>query len=195
MKKLILLLLIFGKTSFAQEFIQKKDGTKTDVSNGSIYIESDRNKVAYLLKDDKKVRYVKFKDLDYASYGGILFKSFLIDKKQSGYFVISEYSGKTLVTSKQTKIKNRGGFESTYSQYKILVLNTENQIMETLSFTDTNSVTSIGNRSNVVSMIKNHFSGCSELMERVSLFESPASDLEHTIVLTFMNDPKLVNCN
>lgn len=194
MNKLLLVFLIFSLNAVSQEVIQKKDGTKITVDDGSIRIESSRNKIAYLMKGDQKVYRVKFKDLDYASYGGFLFKTFIVNKKVKGYFVISEHKNKVLVSSRQTRIKSRGGFESTYSFYEIAILDKEGNVVETLSFSDENSEKSIAARGQVILMIKNHFSDCSKLLERVSLFESPSTDIKKTTILAFINDPKNVNC-
>lgn len=194
MKILLLFFLTVSLNVVSQELIHKKDGTKITVSDGATRIESSRKKIAYRLNGDQKVYRIKFKDLNFASYGGFLFRTFTVNKKVKGYFVLSEHNNKTLVSSRQIRTKSRGGFESTYSFYEIAVLDNESNVVQTLSFSDENSEKNIVARSQVIQMIKDHFGDCQRLLERVSLFESPSSDSKNTTILAFMNDPKNVNC-
>lgn len=195
MKKILLLLLFFGLNAFSQQFIQKKDGTKITVADGSIRNEPRNKRLGYLLKDDLKEYHVSYKDLDFALYTDFLFKTFLVKKKPKGYFVLAEANGKTLVTFKQTKIKSRGGFESTYTHYEIGVLDSASNFVESLTFSDENSNSQIEERGKIIPMIKSQFPDCQKLLEKISLFESPPSDTKNTTILVFLNDPIFVKCN
>ncbi|HMI06562.1 MAG TPA: hypothetical protein VK528_03375 [Flavobacterium sp.] len=196
MKKLLLFLLLLGANAFAQQFIQKKDGTKIIVADGSIHIEPSSKRIGYLLKDDQKEYHVKFKELDFASYGETLFKAFTVEKKTKGFYVIAENNGKTLVLNKQKRVKSRGGFESSYVHYELGVLDAAgNYAGEILSFTNETSNTSAETRSKIIPMVKAQLADCPKLLEKIVLFESPPSDTKNTMILVFLDTPVLVKCN
>lgn len=136
---------------------------------------------------------VKFSDLKQALWNGLVFKTYVIDGKDKGFYVIAESGGKTLVSSKRTRIKSRGGFESTYNHYEVAVLQ-QNNVVESLSFTDENTDKKSTERSKVIPMARTHFGQCPKLTEKLSAFESPASDTKHTTILVLLNDPVLVKC-
>lgn len=194
MKKLALLLLISSVNCFAQQFIQKKDGTKINVVENSIHIEPGNKRIGYLIADNKKDLHVSYKDLDLATYGDFLFKTFLIGKKNIGFFVVAESNGKTLLTTKRTRIKSRGGFESTYTHYDVLVIDKSNNVLENLSFTDEKNNRNTSDRSKVIPMIQSHFPDCKQLIEKAMLFESPPIDDKNSTILVFLNDPKNIKC-
>lgn len=197
MKKLLLLLLLLSANAFAQQFIQKKDGTKIIVADGSIHIEPSNKRIGYLLKDDQKEYHVKFKELDFASYGETLFKTFTVNKKAKAFFVIAENSGKTLVLNKQKRVKSRGGFESSYVHYELGVLDASgNYVSKVLSFTnENNSNSSTETRGKIIPMIKEQFADCPKLIEKITLFESPPTDTKNAMILVFLDTPVLVKCD
>ena len=194
MKKLALLLIITSVNCFAQQFIQKKDGTKINVLENSIHIEPGNKRIGYLIGDNKKKMHVSYKDLDFAIYGDFLFKTFLIGKKNIGFFVVAESNGKKLLTTKRTRIKSRGGFESTYTHYDVVVLDKSDLVIESLSFTDEKNNRNTADRSKVIPMIQSHFPECKQLIEKAILFESPPSDDKNATILVFLNDPKNIKC-
>jgi hypothetical protein len=195
MKKLLLILFFVSVNGFAQQFIQKKDGTKITVADNSIHIEPGKKRIGYMLPDNKKEMHIKYKALNFATYGEFLFKTFPIDKKDIGFFVIAEHKGKTLLTTKRTRIKSRGGFESTYTHYDVLVLDKSNNVLENLSFTDEKKDRNTADRGKVIPIIQAQFQDCKNVVEKASLFESPSSDDKNLTVLVFLNDPKNIKCN
>lgn len=192
MKKLVLFLCLASFNAGAQSLIQKKDGSK--ITAETVHVEPANKRISYFLKDNKKELHVKFNDLDQASWGDFIFKTFTIEGKTKGFYVVAESKTKTLVTTKRVRIKSRGGFESTYTHYEVAVLDKQNNTLEDLSFTDENSDKKAVERSKVVPMVKTHFPDCSKLIEKVSAFESPASDTKNTTILVFLNDPVQVKC-
>ena len=195
MNKLLLILFFLSVNGFAQQFFQKKDGTKITVADNSIHIEPGKKRIGYLLPDSKKEMHVSYKVLDFASYGDFFFKTFPVDKKDIGFFVLAAHNGKTLLTTKRTRIKSRGGFESTYTHYDVLVIDKSNNVLENLSFTDEKNDRNTADRAKVIPMIKNHFAACKNVVEKAALFESPASDDKNLTVLVLLNDPKNIKCN
>lgn len=173
--------------------IQKKDGSTLDISGGQIHVEAGNKRLAYFLKDSKKTQYVKFKELDGATWNGFKFKMFEVGGKRIGFYVIGESGGKTLVANKRIRIKSRGGFESTYTRYEVAVLQGGNAI-ESLSFTDENSDKKATERSKVIPMIVKHFPDCQPLIDKAKAFESTGSDTKNSTILVLLNDPIYVDC-
>lgn len=191
MKTWLLLLVLASLPVGAQNLIEKKDGTKIEAE--TIHVEPGNKRIVYFLKDNKKEMRVKFTELKQALWNGLVFKTFTIEGKDKGFYVIAESGGKTLVSSKRTRIKSRGGFESTYNHYEVAVLQ-QNNAIESLSFTDENSDKKAAERSKVIPLIQTHFGQCPKLTEKVSAFESPASDTKNTTILVLLNDPVFVQC-
>ena len=194
MKKLIAILFLCS-VSVSAQLIQKKDGTKIDVSGGTIHVEPGNKRLAYLLKDSKKEMHVKFNELDQATWGDFLFRIFVIDGKNRGFYVVTESEDKVLVTTKRVRIKSRGGFESTYTHYDVAVLDKQNKILEELSFTDENNEKKSAERAQVIPLVKKYFPDCPRITERAAAFESPASDTRNNTILVLLNDPTFINCN
>lgn len=193
MKKLLSLLFL-ACISVSAQTIVKKDGTEINVSQGTIHVEPGNKRLTYFLKDSKKELHVKFKELDRANWGDFIFRTFTIDGKEKGYYVVAETASKTLVSAKRTRIKSRGGFESTYTHYEVAVLDKQNKVVEALSFTDENTDKKSAERGKVVPMISTHFHDCPKLTERAGAFESPPNDTKNTTILVFLNDPVFVKC-
>lgn len=185
-------LLVFASLNVFAQSIQKTDGTFIDVTGGQIHVEAGNKRLAYFQKESKKAQYIKFKDLDQAVWGDFLFKTFEIGGKRNGYYVVAKDGDKTLLVSKRSRNKSRGGFESTYTRYELVVL--DGKLNEQLVFTDENSDKKIEQRRNIIPMIKTHFQSCKPLIEKVTAFESPASDTSNRTVLVFLNDPVYVQC-
>lgn len=174
--------------------IQKSDGTNIDVTDGKIHVEPGNKRLVYFLKDSEKEQRVKFADLKEAKWGDFVFRTFTIEGKAKGYYVVAETASKTLVAIKRMRIKSRGGFESTYTHYEVAVLDKQNKIVDELSFTDENTDKKSVERSKVIPMIQKHFADCPKLIERASAFESANSDAKNTTILVFLNDPTFVQC-
>lgn len=186
--------VFFLSISVSAQVIVKNDGTKIDVSQGTIHVEPGNKRLTYFLKDSKKELHVKFRELDKATWGDFVFRTFTIDGKEKGYYVVAETASKTLVSTKRTRIKSRGGFESTYTHYEVAVLDKQSKIVEELSFTDENNEKKSAERGKVIPMIQRHFSDCPKLTERATAFESPPNDTKNNTILVFLNDPVFVKC-
>ena len=119
--------MVLWSIGVSAQMIQKKDGSKIDVSGGTIHVEPGNKRLTYFLKDNKKEMHVKFKELNQATWGDFVFKTFVIDGKDKGFYVVAESPTKTLVTTKRVRIKSRGGFESTYTHYEVAVLDKQNK--------------------------------------------------------------------
>ena len=193
MKTIAWLLLFAGLNVFGQS-IQKKDGTTIDLTGGNIHVEAGNKRLVYFQKDSKVEQRVKFKNLNQATWGDFRFKTFDINGKLKGYYIIAENAGKTLLSSKRIRIKSRGGFESSYTHYEVVVLDAQNRILDAVSFTDENTDKKAIERGKVAPMIKNHFANCSKLVEKATAFESPPSDTQNTMILVLLNEPTFVKC-
>lgn len=191
MRKIALLLLLSGFSAIGQT-IQKNDGTTLEIPGGQIHVEPGNKRLAYFEKDSKKAKYVKFKDLKQAHWADFSFKTLNISGKTSGYYVMAEQDAKSLLLRKRTRIKSRGGFESTYTRYELVIW--EAKSTATLSFTDENTAESIAERAAVIALIKSHFANCKPLIDKVTAFESSVSDTQNRTILVLLNEPTFVKC-
>lgn len=171
--------------------ITLKDGSKIDADK--LHIEPGNKRVTYWLKDDPKMHKVKFSVLQQTENNGSIFRMVDIDGKPRGVYIIADANGKQLVSTKRVRIKNRGGFESTYTHYEVMVLE-QGRAVEALSFTDDNKAEKANERAKVIPMIERHFAGCPKLVERAKAFESTSADAQHKTVLVLLNEPTFVDC-
>ena len=174
--------------------IQKKDGSTIDLAGGKIHVEAVNKRIVYFEKDSKKEQRVKFKDLKQASWDDFVFQTFEIAGKTRGYYVVAQQNGKSLLVSKRTRVKSRGGFESTYTHYEMAIVDAQSAMVDALEFTDENTDKKIGERAKIIPMIETHFAGCTKLIEKTRAFESPASDTQNKTILVLLNEPTLVKC-
>ncbi len=191
MKKIAWLLLLCGLNTMGQS-IEKKDGTKIDVSGGRIFVEPGNKRLIYFEKDSKKAQRIKFKDLRQAAWKDTRFATFEVEGKPDGYYILAEHGGKKLLLHKRTRVKSRGGFESAYTRYALIAY--DNAVRSSIVFTDENTDDNIAKRASVLSWIQANFPDCAKLTERTAAFESPQSDDKHRTVLVLLNEPVYVPC-
>lgn len=194
MKNLLLLLCLCTINSFSQSFIQLKDGSKITVKDQSVHISPNRKKIHYKLPEAEKEQKIKFSAVDFVKFEDYYFKTFTIDKKTKGYYILAEASGKKLVTIKYGKVISRGGFESVLDFYDLLVLDKENKVIDQINFTGNNSEKSIESRARMQTLIQNYFPDCPKLLEKAKLFESNPSDTNNRMIMTFLDVPSNISC-
>lgn len=196
MKKIYFLVLFFTLNAFSQQsFILKKDGTKiqiTDNFNAIDIIDIDK-RVSYVLPGKTWEKYVTYKDLDYASFGPFYFKSFVIKKKNRGYFVLVDDVDKRLVSLVTTVTVTQGSMSSTSIYYDILILDLNDNIIDSLNFKASKSGGNTDLRKQVPDLIKKNFKNCPKVIERL---ESFITDDEYYLgVLGFFDTPIYLKCN
>ncbi|MFB9080252.1 hypothetical protein ACFFLS_11820 [Flavobacterium procerum] len=198
MKNLFFLVFFFSLNSYSQNsFILKKDGTKIEISDkfndfGIINIDK---RISYVIPGKTWEKYITYKDLDYASFGQYVFKSFIIKKKQKGYFVLADDVDKRLVCLVTTVTTKQGkSLYSTITYYDILVLDLNNNIIETLYFKGTSkSLDHVELRKKVPELIKRNFKNCPKVIERMESFNT--NDEYFMDILGFFDSPVYLKCN
>lgn len=196
MKNLSFLVLLFTLNSFSQNsFILKKDGTKiliTDSFNAIDIIDIDK-RVSYVLPGKTWEKYTTYKDLDYASFGSYLFKSFLIKKKYHGYFVLADDVDKRLVSLVTTVTATQGTLTMTSVFYDVLILDMNDNIIDSIYFKASRGGGNTELRKQVPTLIKNNFKNCPKIIERL---ESFITDDEYFLgILGFFDSPIYIKCN
>ena len=194
MKKLLLLIGFFSMQIVAQTTIQLKDGTTINPVENSIHIAATAKKIHYKLPNVDKEQKLKFKDLAVANFGDYRFQTFTIDKKSKAFYILAEANGKTLVTIKTSKVISRGGFESVLDFYELAVLDANSNSVGNITFSSNNSEKSSNERAGVITFIQSHFADCPKLLDKAKLFESNPSDVNHRLIMTFLDVPVFVNC-
>lgn len=198
MKNLFFLVFFFSLNSYSQNsFILKKDGTKIEISDKftDFQVINIDKRISYVVPGKTWEKYITYKDLDYASFGQYVFKSFKVKKKQKGYFVLADDVDKrlvclvTAVTTKQGK-----SLYSTITYYDVLVLDLGDNIIETLYFKGTSkSADNVGLRKKVPELIKRNFQNCPKVIERMESFNT--NDEYFMDILSFFDSPVYLKCN
>jgi hypothetical protein len=194
MKKFLFFGLMIGFSSLAQNtyFFDKK-GKKTVMRDDTVEILVREERLSYAEDGKSWEKYIRFKDLDYAIIGSLLFKSFKLinpkgnTKKETGYFVMTETKEKKLLSYKYTVI----GKYSSIDFYNIYVIDNNNNILDYVELNTSSIYT--GARKKIAPFINKHFSNCPDLMEQFSVFED--TDDKHLNVLGFFDKPEYINCD
>jgi hypothetical protein len=197
MKNLFFLVFLFTLNSFSQNsFLLKKDGSKVLINDdfNAIDILDIDKRISYKLPGKTWEKYVTYKDLDYAVFGPYLFKSFFIDKRHKAFFVLAEDADRRLV-SLVTEVTTKQGrsLYSTVRYYEILVLDLNDNIIETLTLKDISTSKNIELRKLIPEFIKRNFKNCPKVIERMESFAT--DDEKFTGILGFFDSPIYLKCN
>jgi len=193
MKKIAVMLLFFSLNSFAQNsfFIDKK-GEKTIIKDDEWDIIVIDKRVSYKLPGKTWEKYITFSDLDYGIFGSYKFKSFKINKKKKAYFVQAEADGKSLISLAVTTVATSGGISSSNTHYEVLVVDSEDNVLEKLDFHDFRNSKSVSARGQLAGMVKSHFPNCRLLLE--ALDNANMHDKLNMEILSFLNTPIFRDC-
>ncbi|HSD14173.1 MAG TPA: hypothetical protein VLB74_05965 [Flavobacterium sp.] len=195
MKKILsLLLFLVTCGAFAQTtyFFDKK-GKKTVMRDDTVDIIVVDERLTYAEDGKDWEKYIRFKDLDYAVIGPMLFKSFKLTtakgktKKETAYFVITESEEKKLLCYTYTVV----GKYTSIDYYNIYFVDNNNQILDYIEFNTSNIF--IGARAKITPFMNKHFSNCETVMNRFNEFED--NDDKHLNILGFFSKPYHLKCN
>lgn len=198
MKKLVFLIFLISISSFSQNsFLLKKDGSKVKITDDfkAIDIIDIDKRVAYVIPGKTWQKYVTYKDLDYASFGPYIFKSFKIKNSYHGYFVLADDVDKKLVCL-VTEITTYQGrtLSSTISYYRVLVLDSNDSIVDQMDFKGTSkNDTNVNLRKEIPGFIKKYFGNCPNVIERMNSYIT--DDEFYKGILGFFDSPIYLKCN
>lgn len=188
--RFLVIFLLIGIQAFSQSFIQKIDGTKIPVVEGSIKVQPANKRLVYSFgsKDLK----IKYKHLDFAVFDGMLFRTFREDNKVRGYFVLGESATKTLAAIAVTRSRPAGGFESTFVRYELAVF-ANNKLVESIVFTNEQSAKNTVLRADASAMIRSHFD-CTPLIQRLDAFEFGNTEQQNDGISKFIDSKMYTSC-
>lgn len=168
MKRILtFLVLTTAIQGFSQGILFQKGEIPKLIQKESILVEWRSNKVSFLLADGTKRESVRFKNLDSIVYDKVVFKTFEVDKKRKGYFVIARHDGYTLATLNKKYTVSRGGFSVDYSKHDIAVFKND-KLVEQISFTENNDRKNIDARVLATKLIERYFGSCPSISEKLS---------------------------
>lgn len=195
MKKLLIILLFVFTGSFAQtSYIVDKKGTKTLVRPERTEIILIDKRISYTIIGKSWEKYIKFEDLDHAVIGSSVLKSFHLNqkKKSNVYFVLGEKEDKKLIGLVITVMSTNGGFTSTRTYYELYVIDNNETILEEYTNSVGASKVKTDPRTKIVPMIKNNFSDCPDLMQKLQKYD--IADENNETILNFIADTEYINC-
>lgn len=191
MKKIVLLFLflVMSLNSFSQNsyFVDKK-GARTIMDNESVDVILIDKRISYSLPGKTWEKYVKFDDLDYAVVGPSLLKSFKLNNKKpyNVFFVYGEKEDKQLIGVKITTTVTSGRSSFSTDSYRLLVIDSNQMIIEDLKFTSSVKDTKNGEKNKVAPIVEKHFSDCPDVMAKLENYR--------TSILDFFTDTTYINC-
>jgi len=193
MKKLVLLFIFLTSVGFSQTTIEKTDGSKLSVT--SVTINTNSEKITYFLPNDTQATTAGFREIKLVYGRDYIFKVFRIKKKFNGFYILSESKTKTLALVKDQRIANRGGFDLPYNHFSIVVFDKNEEVVDQLNFSDTNTGNNAKYRGKVPGLIKSNFSDCPALMHQINQFENQSDDPKNRKILDFFSDAtKRISC-
>ncbi len=155
MKNLFILIFSFISFSiYSQNSVETLDGKIYKDCNFLSFIGND-----ILFNYNSKKTRVKINDIKECMFENIRIENILINGKQNSYSIISSYDNKRLV-----------GFTSysdTNTNYIYYIIDSNNNILHTLQFTNGLTKKSIQKREVVEDIIKKEFSNCIELLNAI----------------------------
>ncbi len=194
MQILKIALLLFCNQVIAQDFIEKIDGTKINVVEGSIKVEPASNRLSYSTPNEEKRSRIKYKNLSKAVYKDNVMQTFDVKGKRRAFFILADADGKKLGVLPTKRSVSKGGFEVPYKRYEFVIADKNDKVVESLIFTDVNSPQHISLRNQASELISQHFADCPNLIERLKTFENSDTNIENGQVLEMLDNPYHMSC-
>lgn len=187
------LLLIFSFLSFsafAEDEILLKSGIKETIKPNTFRVDYTERKISYQTNANSKEVTILFKDFDWVTVGINKFQTFTLDGSSvaEGYFVLSETATKRLI------FRSIQDEDSNLIKYAFYVIDINNKILDYHSFDNGTSKKSITQRSEIFLKIRYYFAECTEMMQRLELYDQYSSDMNHNRIVLFFKTPIYYNC-
>jgi hypothetical protein len=174
-----------------QSFIVTKNGAKIGIRANFFRIDYIEKSIYYKLATSETASKMNFSDFDYILLGKNKFKTFKLDKAKevNGYFVLAETASKSLILSSVSNDEN-----STLVQYVFYVVDSNNNIIESVKFDNGRNSKAVAVRADIFSTIKFYFSDCNLLMDRIVLFDNSSFENLNLDILGFFDSPIYIDC-
>ncbi|SHI40245.1 hypothetical protein [Flavobacterium terrae] len=189
----IFLLLFFSfNLTFADSFIIKADGSKSQIKSNSFRVNSLEKMIYYKLIDSDKEIKLNFKDFDYVVFGVNKFKTFRLNNSReiTGFFVLTETEDKMLITIPTVDPESDGKKVN----YVFHVIDKNYNIIESHNFNNLKNQKSSNDRSEIYSKISFYFSECINLINRLSVYDKNTHSIDNLSILSFFNAPVYIEC-
>lgn len=189
----IFLLLFFSfNLTFADSFIIKADGSKSQIKSNSFRVNSLEKMIYYKLIDSDKEIKLNFKDFDYVVFGVNKFKTFRLNNSReiTGFFVLTETEDKMLITIPTVDPESDGKKVN----YVFHVIDKNYNIIESHNFNNLKNQKSSNARSEIYSKISFYFSECINLINRLSVYDKNTHSIDNLSILSFFNAPVYIEC-
>lgn len=189
----IFLLLFFSfNLTFADSFIIKADGSKSQIKSNSFRVNSLEKMIYYKLIDSDKEIKLNFKDFDYVVFGVNKFKTFRLNNSReiTGFFVLTETEDKMLITIPTVDPESDGK----KGNYVFHVIDKNYNIIESHNFNNLKNQKSSNARSEIYSKISFYFSECINLINRLSVYDKNTHSIDNLSILSFFNAPVYIVC-
>lgn len=189
----IFLLLFFSfNLTFADSFIIKADGSKSQIKSNSFRVNSLEKMIYYKLIDSDKEIKLNLKDFDYVVFGVNKFKTFRLNNSReiTGFFVLTETEDKMLITIPTVDPESDGKKVN----YVFHVIDKNYNIIESHNFNNLKNQKSSNARSEIYSKISFYFSECINLINRLSVYDKNTHSIDNLSILSFFNAPVYIEC-
>jgi len=130
-------------------------------------------RISYVMVGKSWEKYIKFDDLDYAAIGSSVLKSFNLNpkKKSKVYFIYGDKKEQQLIGVAVTVTTTSGNLSSSKTFYELLVIDSNQNILEELTTDSGNSKGDIATRAKISPMIKKYFSDCPEVLSKLQKYD------------------------
>lgn len=175
-------------------FIVDKKGNKLFIKDdvGEVILIDKR--ISYTLVGKSWEKYIKFEDLDYASIGSTILKSFKLNNKRKSdvYYVFAEKKDMKLigVAIIYTSTYNNLSMSRTY--FHMYVIDNNNNIIEEVDFNSTSKEKEVVERDKLAPMIRKYFSDCPQILESINRYN--ITNENSTSILGIFYDPIYIKC-
>ena len=196
MKANFVLFFVFLSMTISSQtnFIVDKKGNKSIIRDdvGEVILFDKR--ISYTLVGKTWEKYIKFDNLDYASIGPTILKSFKLNKKNKSevYYIFAEKKDKKLIGVAINVTNTYSKISSSRTFYHLYVIDNDSNIIEGVDFDSTSTNKEIEERAKLAPLVRKYFSDCPQIIESLNQFDFPNE--KNTSIIGFFNNPKYISC-
>lgn len=190
MKQLLLIFCyLLSLSALAEDEILLKSGIKETIKTNTFKVDYNERKISYQTNSNKEVT-LHFEDFDWVTVGVNKFQSFMLEGSSvsEGYFVLSETATKKLI------FRTTQDEDSSLIKYVFYVIDNNNNILDYHSFDNGTSKKSITQRSEIFLKIRYYFADCTDMIQRLELYDQYSTDMSHSRIVSFFKTPIYYNC-
>ncbi|MES2812815.1 MAG: hypothetical protein V4670_10140 [Bacteroidota bacterium] len=179
-----IILLLNLNTKAADDEIILKNGNKTTIQPNSFKVDFEEKTISFKSTKNTLMK-LKFNEFNSVVVGVNKFQTLKrnSNSETEGYFVLTE------TTTKKLLIRSQSKEEENEIKYDLIIIDSNNQIIETHTLNSKPNKKSALLRSEIFTIVKYHFSECQKLIERMEVYDKNSYDINNTRILSFFNNP------